>query len=375
MTVSSWGIPPWQVDLAIPAVPIPAKSEVVVVGGGLTGVSAAYHLARRGFQVALLEASTIGAGASGRTGAIVLEDSAAGPLTGASDCLPMLSQLTAEAGIECDLRLPGCWELVHRTEPQTARSLWQDGKTRLCISGTEPGGTVDAGALLGGLARAAIVAGATIHEQSEVSHIDVGRPIRLQLPTEVLHADALVLALNAYTPTLLPLAHDLRVALTVAVCTEVLNDASLAAIGLRDRMPFYTADLPYLWGRPLSDGRLIFGAGLTFPPSQDVTDITLKHSEAAAALGRLEARIRGFHSALCNVSIQARWGGPIAFRKHRTPILSRYPGAEEIILTGAYAGHGVALSIRIGELAAAAISSGQPLPTWGSLAPVPGCVH
>src|SRR5271168_3174919 len=44
------------------------KVDVVVLGGGLAGCSAALHLAKRGYRVALLEAHTVGYGASGRSG-------------------------------------------------------------------------------------------------------------------------------------------------------------------------------------------------------------------------------------------------------------------------------------------------------------------
>src|SRR5262249_53059855 len=50
--------------------------------------------------------------------------------------------------------------------------------------------------------------------------------------------------------------------LTFALCTERLSEKSLRAIGLGSGRPFYTVDLPYLWGRQLPDGRLIFGSGL-----------------------------------------------------------------------------------------------------------------
>ncbi|MGO9817125.1 MAG: NAD(P)/FAD-dependent oxidoreductase, partial [Acidocella sp.] len=46
--------------------------DVAIIGGGITGVSAALHLAERGYSVALLEAQNIGWGASGRNGGQVL---------------------------------------------------------------------------------------------------------------------------------------------------------------------------------------------------------------------------------------------------------------------------------------------------------------
>src|SRR4029450_11041878 len=123
----SWGRPPWRVDLSPPAAPLPARCDVVVVGGGFTGLSAAYHLARRGARVAVLEAAPAGPGASGRTGGIVLEGTAAGPLDGVDRCLVALAAVVEEADIECDLRLPGCRELEHRARPGGGAFRWRGG--------------------------------------------------------------------------------------------------------------------------------------------------------------------------------------------------------------------------------------------------------
>ena len=78
--------------------------------------------------------------------------------------------------------------------------------------------------------------------------------------------------------------------------------------------PFYTVDLPYLWGRVTRDGRLIFGAGLATAPSGRLRALDLREGEAAECLARLEARVRGLHPALSGVEVTARWGGPVAFR-------------------------------------------------------------
>ena len=57
----------------IDALPPPQKDrphtcDVAIIGGGLTGVTAALHLAEHGYDVVLLEAETIGSGGSGRNG-------------------------------------------------------------------------------------------------------------------------------------------------------------------------------------------------------------------------------------------------------------------------------------------------------------------
>src|SRR5262245_66074493 len=105
-TAERGGRPPWRVEAAPPPAPLPSRCDIAVVGGGFTGLSAAYHLARRGARVALLEAATVGAGASGRTGGIVLEGTAAGTLERVEHCLDALAALVEDAGIDCDLHLP-----------------------------------------------------------------------------------------------------------------------------------------------------------------------------------------------------------------------------------------------------------------------------
>jgi glycine/D-amino acid oxidase-like deaminating enzyme len=137
-------------------------------------------------------------------------------------------------------------------------------------------------------------------------------------------------------------------------------------------MPFYTTDLPYLWGRVVADGRLILGAGLVHPADGDVRSLTLADTPVREALCRLESRVRGLHPALARTEITARWGGPIAFRRGAVPIVSRLPESPPVIVCAAYAGHGIALGVRVGQLLADAIADGTPLPAWGEMRPA-GC--
>jgi glycine/D-amino acid oxidase-like deaminating enzyme len=183
----------------------------------------------------------------------------------------------------------------------------------------------------------------------------------------VVAAKQVVVTLNAYTAQLVSLDEPFHAALTLALCTSPVEEQTLAAIGLAERVPFYTLDLPYLWGRYVGDGRLIFGAGLVFPEDGDVRSVDMSDSEAAHVMTRLEARVRGLHPALTDVDVTHRWGGPIAFRHGGVPILTRLPSAPGVIVFGGCAGHGVALSVRVGELIAASAVDDAPLPAWGAL--------
>lgn len=337
-----WGEAPWPVPVTIPSVPLPGRAGVAVVGAGLTGLSAACHLARRGLRVIVLESSIVGEGASGRSGGVALEDTAAGPVPGFENCLEELK------GFDCELDLGGCWEVSH-TGDAPARPLdWQDSRKPLRVTGRVPGGLVHPGKLLAGVARRALEAGVTVHQHSPVTGLEFSHPLRLRLPGRKLAADCVVLATNGYAFELSALQDLAAALLTTALATEPLEEEQIAAAGLAERRPFYTSDLPYLWGRLTRDSRLIVGSGL----------VDLDHPRGAEKRFRsLERRLRGLHPALGGVRVSHRWMGLICIPADFRPILRVHPRSERVFFGGGYAGHGLAQSLRMGRLLAEAITS------------------
>ena len=71
----------------------------------------------------------------------------------------------------------------------------------------------------------------------------------------------IVVAVNAWLPALLANSVSVHSSLTFACATAPLDRVTLDTIGLGAGIPFYTADMPYLWGRTIDDGRVIFGSG------------------------------------------------------------------------------------------------------------------
>jgi gamma-glutamylputrescine oxidase len=339
-------------------------SDVVVIGGGLTGMSAAYHLARNGLSVVVCEAAGVGAGASGRTGGIVLEGTAIGIRPGAEDCVPSLARLVEELGIECDLQLPGCWEIEHQSGSKNSALPWTDDGQPIRIARTVTGGSVEPRALLFGLTLAAQRAGVVLREHSVVRRIQLDGPA-VEVGSETIAAANIVVGVNAWTSTLLPGLPRIYSALTYACATEPLTDNILHELGLGERIPFYTFDRPYLWGRVASQGEIVFGAGLRHGAPRELEEVGIKDGDSQAILQSLVRRVRELNPALAQVEIQPRWAGPIAFTDNMLPLIGAYSPNPAIFFAGAYAGHGVAFGVRAGALIAATILHNAALPDWG----------
>lgn len=370
-TSSAWGTPPWTIDFRPPAAPLPKEADFAVVGAGFTGLAAAawLRLLAPCKTVVVLEASRIGAGASGRTGGMVLSETAAGDVAGLGDVLAGLKDILAKLEADCDLSLPGAWEIGRSGGGAHSAIGWNDSG-ELRVVNEVPGGTLDAGKLASGLARAAHRLGAGIFENKRVEEIQWGdRPV-VRLANGELRAEKILFATNALSTELSGL-EEAEPRLTLAVASEPLRDEQLREIGLAERKPFYTIDLPYLWGRVCRDNSITWGGGLVAAPgSRNLESILITSREPARLIASLEARVRGLHPSLRSIAFTHRWGGPILFRDSWVPVFDWHPKSPEsrnAIVVGAFAGHGVAQSSYLGAWAAEALLGRRNLPEWGKI--------
>lgn len=362
-----WGEPLWQARApAAVAEPLPRTIDVIVVGAGLTGISTALHLARAGVSVIVLEAATLGDGASGRTGGIVLEGTATGVRPGADSCVPSLACLVEEFGIDCELHLPGCWEIEHQPGAASSALPWNDDGSPIRIASTVTGGSIEPRALLFGLADAAQRSGATIREHSPVRRIRQRGPA-VEIDDGMVAAAHVVVAVNAWTAALLPSLPRIHSALTFACATEPLSDRVLYEVGLGERVPFYTADRPYLWGRVAPHGEIVFGAGLRYATPGELEQARIGNDDFQMIVQTLADRVRRLNPALAHARIRPKWAGPIAFTEEALPLIGVYPPNPAILVAGAYAGHGVAFGVHAGSLMARWILHRTALPEWGAL--------
>ena len=357
------------------------RADVCVVGGGYTGLSAALHLAERGYEVALLEAARVGWGASGRNGGQVgsgqrrdiLEIEArygsarARALWDlAEEAKALLRERVERHRIDCDWK-PGnllavtkaryLQELRRETEHLAShygypgyRMLSQDEVRRMVASERYCGGQFDAGGahlhplnLALGLADAAAGAGALLHEQSAATSIAWDQDPLVRTAEGQVRARFVLLCGNAYLGGLVP---ELRSrVLPIAnhlLATEPLGKERAAALIPADCC-VHASKFVVDYYRLSPDGRLIFGGGETYRdrPPRDLRAFVRRYMLAV-------------FPQLADVRIDYAWSGRLAITRSRLPHFGRVRGCG--FFAHGFSGHGVALTQLAGKLLAEAVA-------------------
>ena len=357
------------------------RYDVCVVGGGITGCSAALHLAERGYSVVLLEARELGFGASGRSGGQVLPglgtDIATVEQALGRECARDVWEMSREAvrltaelierhAIPCDLT----WGYLHAAvKPRHVRELhqfqermardygyeafrWLEGDALRARVATDayPGALYESeGGHLHplnytlGLARAAQRAGVTIHEHSPATAIRRGQPAVVVTERGEICADFVMVGANAYLGRLLPeLEGRIMRAANYIVATEPLG-AGQAARVLPGNDALSDANFVLDYYRLSADKRLLYGG-----------EVSYDGREPRGLQQRMDAKIAKLFPALKGVRIDYRWGGNVAITLNRAPDFGRLNG--NIYYAQGYSGHGMALAGLAGQVVAEAIA-------------------
>lgn len=358
-----------------------SRVDVAVVGGGIAGCSAALHLARRGFKVALLEARFVGFGASGRSGGQTIFGLAVGQKAleaqvGREDAR-RLFELSVEAldctqgliktyRIDCDYQ-PNHLHVATKQRHIGELRQWQDelhgeygyGSTRLLDraalaahvrSDRYLGGILDtrSGHLhplkyTRGLARAAELQGTRIHEKTPVSHFETGREVTVHTPGGTLRCQHLVLCGNAHLGGTAPaLARRILGVGTYIIATDPLGAARAAEI-----LPSNAAVADINWildyFRLTRDHRLLFGGRVSYSG--------LQPPHLAESMRR---RMVSIFPTLRDVEVAYTWGGDLDITLSRAPDFGRL--APNVFYLQGFSGHGMALTGLAGKLVAEAVS-------------------
>jgi glycine/D-amino acid oxidase-like deaminating enzyme len=366
--------------------PLPEKVDVAIIGGGYTGLSAARTLAKNGVKAAVLEAETIGWGASSRNGGMVLTGLKVGMKTVLKkygrdvarrlfqcslDSIDTVERIVKEENIDCGFARHG--HLLATNKPKHYDALQDEvefmqkefnHQVRLIPRAEqhhEIGSTIYHGALLdelsgglnpaqyvAGLAGAAERAGATLHARARVNKLGL-REKCFVLETErgPLSAESVFVATSGYTGGVTRKLQKKVIPIgSFIIATEKLSDDLVKELIPKNRMIFdYKHYLNYfrLW-----ENRMIFGGRAAFFPE---TSNTIQRS--AEILRREMIQV---YPQLKDARIEYVWGGTLDFA---FDMMTHVGEVDGMYYSLGYAGHGVAMATYLGRTVAEAMLKGN----------------
>jgi gamma-glutamylputrescine oxidase len=370
-------LPPYE---RLPALRADLSADVAIIGGGLTGVSTAWHLSHRfpDRRIVLLEARALANGASGRNGGQVLNwingvepddpETLRRVHAVTSRGIDLVETLAAASTLDSGFARDGCLEVYTSARGADAAERrvaeWAGWGVTLEWLPRDAVGVhgahgavrdpraarVNAAALLRGLRPRLQERGIAIYEQTPVLRVDDGATLTLTTPDGRVRAATAVLATNAYTPRLGFFRHGILPLHSPVIATGPLPASRWAALGWGPYAGFSDDYDRISYGcRTLGD-RLLFGGGSNAAYTYRFGGTPVLDAPPAAAWAAIERRLRGYFPALVGDPIAQRWSGPLAITFDRVCSMGVTGAHRNILYALGYSGHGLALAALAGEV-------------------------
>ena len=353
------------------------KCDVCVVGGGFTGLSTALACAEKGLSVILLEAETIGFGASGRNGGQLIpglrwsmqeidakfgRERAKAIFDLAWSAIARVNARVAKHDIQCDLKsghLEAAYKPAHFNDMQREAAFLNthfDWNSIDVVQAADMSQHINGGDYHGGvydrqgghfhplnytlgLAKAALDADAVIHENSRVLSIEQSKKVTVTLSSGQVEATHVVIATDAWTGDVAP---DLG-SYTVPIMNYNIATAPLPDADELLPSDAAVADSRFVlnYFRLSADKRMIFGGGEKYvqTPPADIGSFVRKHLAAV-------------FPSLASTPIDYAWGGAVAVTSNRLPHMGRM---GKVFYAHGFSGHGALVTTLAGELMAEAV--------------------
>jgi gamma-glutamylputrescine oxidase len=380
-----------------------AQADVVIIGAGYTGLSAAHHLAGSGLSPIVIEANQPGWGASGRNGGVItakfrLSFPAIAAAHGremakrmydiAHEATDIVSELVDTHGIEgANLTRSGQVKAAHNRETlayAVKEAEWlraELGDTTMSVLDADQvreetgsagfvGGVLNAGSggihplnYLHGLVEGVSRRGIAIHAGTPALRLRrEGGGVLVETPGGTVRAKQAIIATNSYSD-LTPATRDFQRTLipfrSAIIATERLSP-NLAASAMPTRRTYTETKRMMRWFRMVDD-RIVFGGRGAFGKT-----------DSLAAFRALHRAMTGIFPQVADVKLAYRWSGLVAMTLDSVPHVGRVD--ERVMVAMGYNGAGVAMSSLMGRYLAAFARGERPdvgLLDVGRMRPVP----
>jgi len=371
----------WLETVTVPPAPsagdLPDHVDVAIVGAGYCGLSAARTLAKRGVNVAVLEAETFGWGASSRNGGMALtgmklpvptliqrygRETVRKMYAASLATIDCVEQIVREEKIECNFSRCGHLEvackqshfdgyqvsavLVKREFNHELRIIPKSELRGEIGSDIYFGGMVDETSAglnparyLAGLALAAQRAGACLCDHTRVTSVGRERNNKFRMETSkgAITAREIILASGAYTTDATPALRKKIIPIgSYIMATEVLPSDLARELSPRNRMIYDSKHFLYYY-RLTPDNRMLFGGRAAFFPE---TENTVRQSAEILRCGMI-----GVYPQLGDTKIEFVWGGTLDFTLDVMPHAGKI---GDMYFAAGFAGHGVAAATWFG---------------------------
>jgi glycine/D-amino acid oxidase-like deaminating enzyme len=350
----------------------PRRSDVVIVGGGMTGALIACVFADAGVNITLLEAARVGRGSTSASSALLLQepDRGMGELarryglpaskriwTLSRDAVRDFVALVRHKRIACDLLRADAIYFAPTMEAAAqlddefrlrvragfnAEWLTPGPLRRACgIAGfgairTPGNAQFDPYKACCGLIDAAVSSGAQVFERSAVRRIDQRRSgVRVHTAEGYVDAARVVIATGYATAYFRPLAGRFRLYRTYVLATPIVNPRQRRELGL-GKVMLWDTERPYHYGRWSPDRRLLLGGG-----DRPIVAGQTRQAEYSRARRDLGDYFYRLFPALADIGIERTWEGLFAMTADGLPYIGPHRAYPHHSFALGYGGNGM----------------------------------